>query len=67
MAKQGCEYWSSLLWNDECYINLGDESLDEAVNGILKLNDFWEQTSRLLEKTFALGTGAFVAYNNKGK
>ena len=68
MAKQGAEYWASLLWNNECSVNLDKAASDDKlVNDALKENDFWRQTANLVERAFAGGTGAFVVYDVGGK
>jgi len=67
MAKQGCEYWANLIWNHECFVNLRDGTADKVVNDVLQDNDFWRQTNVLIERAWALGCGAYVAYNNRGR
>ncbi len=62
MAKQGCEYWANLLWNADCAVNLTDPALDGAVNAALLRNGFTRRTNALVERAFALGTGAYVVY-----
>ena len=57
IAKKSCEDWANLLLNEKCDIIVKDkEELDE----LLKENSFWSNGNRLIELTFALGTGAFV-------
>lgn len=65
MAKQGCEYWADLLWNRECAINLKDPSADKIINQTLQDNDFWRQTNVLIERAWAMGCGAYIAYEDK--
>ncbi len=67
MAKQGAEYWANLLWNGECCVNLSDRDADERVNRVLRQNDFWRQTNQLTEQAWAMGTGAYVAYDAGGE
>lgn len=75
MAKQGAERWADLLWNNECFITLdegqqltndkGERKAGAAEQRLieeLKRNDFTIQTNILIEKAFALGTGAYVVY-----
>ena len=62
MAKKACEDWADLLLNEKVKITI--DSMQEHLDGILKENDFREQANVLLEKTFALGTGAFVEYKS---
>lgn len=79
MAKQGAEKWADLLWNNECFITVDDGtaaedkdgnrmsgSAETALSAILERNGFTLQTNTLLEKTFALGTGAYVIYPEAG-
>jgi A118 family predicted phage portal protein len=69
MAKQGCEFWASLLWNEDCEITLdgeGDE-LNKELTAILSSNRFNDRFIRLIEVSFALGTGALVIYPKDGK
>ena len=60
MAKTVCEDWANLLLNERVVINAGD--YNERLAEILKNNNFQKQGNQLIEKTFALGTGAFVEY-----
>jgi A118 family predicted phage portal protein len=62
MAKRGCERWANLLWNDECAVSIEGDS--KRLNAILTANDFTRQTQILIEKSFAKGTGAYVAYQD---
>lgn len=64
MAKAGAEHWAGLLWNNACAVNLDDEALDTLVNDILRENDFGRQFNQLTERSFALGTGALIAYKD---
>ena len=64
MAKVAAEYWGNLIWNRDCSINLNDENADQLVNAVLAANDFTRKFTQLLEQTFALGTGAIVAYDD---
>ncbi len=69
MAKKVCEDWAAILLNEKTQIVIADEndqasSLfvqgEDGTGGILGENDFWAQGNALVEKAFALGTGAFV-------
>lgn len=65
MAKTVCEDWANLLLNERVTINAGD--YNERLAEILKDNNFQKQGNQLIEKTFALGTGAFVEYLDADK
>ena len=68
MAKKVCEDWSTLLFNEEVEINIkDDDALNEELQRILDDNNFRLETSALIERTFALGTGAFVEFINDGE
>ncbi len=60
MAKKVCEDWANLLLNEKVSINAGD--YEERLNGILQSNNFKVRANQLIEKAFALGTGALVEY-----
>jgi len=64
MAYQGCAFWAGLLWNSECAVNLDNSDADKAVNSVLAANAFAARFSDLIEKAFALGTGAVIAYRS---
>ena len=65
MAKTVCEDWANLLLNERVTINAGD--YNERLAEILKDNNFQKQGNQLIEKAFALGTGAFVEYLDADK
>lgn len=68
MAKKVCEDWTTLLFNEEVEINIKDnDALNDALQKILEENNFRLETSALIERTFALGTGAFVEFINDGE
>lgn len=66
MAKKICEDWASLLLNEKTFITVSDANAnkllqgDDMQGGVFGDNQFWQQANELVEKTFALGTGAFV-------
>lgn len=60
MAKKVCEDWANLLLNEKVAINAGD--YEERLDGILQSNNFKVRANQLVEKAFALGTGALVEY-----
>ncbi len=66
MAKRVCEDWANLLLNEKTVIVVGDKKSnkflqgEDGAGGVLGDNDFWTEANRLVEKTFALGTGAVI-------
>ena len=67
MAKRVCEDWANLLLNEKVEIATGDEALTARANAILAQNNFRVGANRLVELAFALGTGAFVEFIDKGQ
>lgn len=67
MAKQGAEYWANLLWGPECSVRAADAAANNALSAVLRDNDFDRQCSVLIERAWALGTGAFVVYEAYGR
>ena len=67
MAKRICEDWAALLLNEKTSIaveHTGSSLFLQGENetgGVLGSNNFWSESNELLEKTFAFGTGAFIA------
>ena len=62
MAKQVCQDWASLLFNERVEIVPEDEAFAKALAYVLDRNFFRHRANQLIELTFALGTGAFVEY-----
>lgn len=68
MAKKVAEDWANMLLNEKTNIVLDDFASSEFLQGkdgsggVFGENDFWTRANRLLEKVFALGTGAVVMY-----
>ena len=66
MAKKVAEDWANLLMNEKTRIDTDDEISGEFLRGkngkggILGENDFWTGINQLVERSFALGTGAVV-------
>lgn len=60
MAKKVCEDWANLLINEKTDITLSSPTAQEQLNKILEDCRFWRKANDGIEKTFALGTGAFV-------
>ena len=72
MAKKIAEDWASLLLNDRTAITVGDEVGEEFVKKVLSATDFMGHANRLVEKAFAVGTGAAIlrisgAYGEDGE
>ena len=70
MAKRITEDWASLLLNEKTTITVDDEKssawlvgddAEQNMGGVLGYNNFWAEANELLEKSFAYGTGAFIA------
>ena len=60
MAKTVSEDWANLLLNEKTQISAG--GFQKRLDEILQANRWTAQASRLIELSFALGTGAFVEY-----
>lgn len=67
MAKRICEDWANLLLNEKFEINVNDKKADKYLKKVLFDNNFFVLSNRLVELTFALGTGAFVEYLVNGE
>jgi A118 family predicted phage portal protein len=63
MPKKICESWADLLLNEKVWVTV-DEADQDMVNALLEDVNFRTQANQLIEKSFALGTGAFVEYKN---
>ncbi len=66
MAKKVAEDWANLLMNEKTRIDTDDSAAGlflrgkNGKGGVLGDNDFWTGINQLVEKSFALGTGAVV-------
>lgn len=60
MAKRVCEDWANLLINEKTLVTLKDEASNEALHKALRDCRFWFKANESIEKTFALGNGAWV-------
>lgn len=66
MAKRISEDWASLLLNEKTDIAVDHKSSSEylqgkdGTGGVFADTNFWAEGNELIEKAFALGTGAFV-------
>lgn len=66
MAKKIAEDWANLLLNEKVVITASDEAVNEVCADELARNKFALYGNQLIEKAFALGTGAFVEYFDNG-
>lgn len=64
MAKKVCEDWANLVLNEKVEITSPDEKFNEMLQEVLQQNDFFFRANQLVELTMALGTGAFVEYQD---
>ncbi len=68
MGKKVCEDWASILLNSKTHIKISDERTNIFVQGrretegVLGANSFWTKCNRLIEKSFAAGTGAVTIH-----
>jgi len=60
MAKKICEDWAALLLNDRCGFRVEDEAGDGFVREAFEENDFLTRANQLVERAFAVGTGAVI-------
>ena len=68
MPKKVCEDWANLLLNEKTDIVFGDDEQHENAQELLNKVNFWTKGNEGVEKTFALGTGAFVeGFDENGK
>ena len=69
MAKKICEDFAKLSWSEKVKINLDNEEKTRKLWAVLdsKKNNFSIMFPDLLEKTYALGTGAMVQYLEDGE
>ncbi len=58
MAKKVCEDWAALLLNDKTTVRLGDGAAEGWLRCVFAAGDFFRRSNYLVEKAFALGTGA---------
>lgn len=60
MAKRVCEDWANLLLNEKTDITVSDAHSQEVLHRTLMDCKFWQKGNEGIEKSFALGIGAFV-------
>ena len=62
MAARVCEDWADLLLNEKVKISTDNKVFNDKLAEVLEANGFYTEANRLVELTFALGTGALIAY-----
>lgn len=60
MPKKVCEDWANLLLNEKTDVVVGDDLQQDNLWELLNKVNFWTKGNEGVEKTFALGAGAFV-------
>lgn len=60
MPKKICEDWANLLLNEKTDVVVGDDKQQDKLWELLNKVNFWVKGNQGVEKTFALGTGAFL-------
>ena len=64
MGKAISEDWANLEMNEKVQIIVEDKTKQEKLDNVLAANHFRRNMNQLIEKTFALGTGATVEYKD---
>jgi hypothetical protein len=64
MPKKAAEDWANLLLNEKVTISTDSKKFNETLDSTLKANKFWSRGNQLIEKAFALGTGALVEWKD---
>ncbi len=67
MPKCICESFANLICNEKTKIHLSNENADKILDDILDVNNFYLRLNQSIEKTFALGFGAFVVSFDESK
>ena len=62
MAKTVSEDWANLLLNEKIKISVKKLKTQDKIDQVLTDNSFWSRGNQLIERSFALGTGAFVEF-----
>ena len=60
MAKKVCEDWANLLFNEKTVVTSKDAKADKILKNVLGSERFKLGMNNLIEKSFALGTGAVI-------
>ena len=64
MAKKICEDHANLIMNERVQINIDHEGAHRFIEKAMLANNFRVQANKLVERAFALGSGAFVEHSN---
>ena len=64
MPKKASEDWANLLLNERVIISTDSETFNKSLNDTLGSNKFASRGNQLIEKAFALGTGALVEWKD---
>jgi A118 family predicted phage portal protein len=64
MAKKVTEDWANLLLNEKVQVTVSDARAHEYITAALEKNHFRVQGNKLVERAFALGSGAFVEHTD---
>ena len=64
MAKRVCEDHANLILNEKVQIAVSNGQAQEFIDNALEKNNFRVQGNKLVERAFALGTGAFVEHSD---
>ncbi len=67
MAKKICEDWANMLLNEETMVVVENKEAQNFVDEVFERNDFFANANTLIEKAFALGTGAVAVRLNNYK
>ena len=67
MAKKICEDWANMLLNEETMVVVENKEAQSFIDDVLERNDFFANANTLIEKAFALGTGAVAVRLNNYK
>lgn len=62
MAKKVAEDFANLLLNERVVLTTDNKKFNGVLDATLEKNSFFMRANQLIEKTFALGTGAFVEW-----
>jgi A118 family predicted phage portal protein len=64
MASKICQDHANLLMNEKVQISTGSDVFDNTLTDTMTFNNFRVRANQLVEITYALGTGAFVEYQD---
>lgn len=66
LPKKIAENFADLILNSKTSISLSNDKKTEHLKKILDENDFYTKANQLIEKSFALGTGAILVHSFNG-